>query len=95
MKDSERLDLLKDIAGTKVYETRRKESLKVMSETDSRLSQIEEIITYIEDRLAELEKEQTELHQYQVCVVCSAERELSVCVFGVGAEIKRSERSQR
>jgi structural maintenance of chromosome 3 (chondroitin sulfate proteoglycan 6) len=33
MKDRERLDLLKEVAGTRVYETRRAESLKIMDET--------------------------------------------------------------
>lgn len=33
MKDSERLDLLKEIGGTRVYEERRRESLKIMQET--------------------------------------------------------------
>jgi structural maintenance of chromosome 3 (chondroitin sulfate proteoglycan 6) len=35
MKDSERLDLLKEIGGTRVYEDRRKESLKIMTKTGS------------------------------------------------------------
>lgn len=33
MKDVERLDLLKEIGGTRVYEERRRESLKIMQET--------------------------------------------------------------
>lgn len=33
MKDSERLDLLKEIGGTRVYEERRHESLKIMQDT--------------------------------------------------------------
>ena len=36
MKDRERLDLLKEVAGTRVYETRRAESLKIMDETGER-----------------------------------------------------------
>lgn len=35
MKDSERLDLLKEIGGTRVYEERRRESLKIMHETST------------------------------------------------------------
>jgi len=35
MKGYERLDFLKDIGGTRVYEDRRKESLKIMTETGS------------------------------------------------------------
>ncbi|KAJ1569824.1 Structural maintenance of chromosomes protein 3, partial [Nowakowskiella sp. JEL0078] len=34
-KDAERLVVLKDVAGTKVYETRRIESLKIMEETSN------------------------------------------------------------
>lgn len=33
MKDRERLDLLKEIGGTRVYEERRGESLKIMKDT--------------------------------------------------------------
>lgn len=44
MKDHERLDLLKEIGGTKVYEERREESLKVMQETEGRRKRIEEVV---------------------------------------------------
>ncbi len=43
MKDSERLELLKEIAGTRTYDDRRKESLKIMKDTDNRLEQITEV----------------------------------------------------
>jgi structural maintenance of chromosome 3 (chondroitin sulfate proteoglycan 6) len=33
MKPSERLELLKEVAGTSVYEERKSESLKIMAET--------------------------------------------------------------
>jgi hypothetical protein len=33
MKEGERLNLLKEVAGTKVYEQRREESLKIMEDT--------------------------------------------------------------
>ena len=61
MKDKDRLELLKEVAGTKVYEDRRLESLKIMHETDSRREKIQQVITYIEERLAELEEEKDEL----------------------------------
>jgi structural maintenance of chromosome 3 (chondroitin sulfate proteoglycan 6) len=38
MKDSERLDLLKEVAGTRVYEERRQESLKIMQDSGNYLS---------------------------------------------------------
>ncbi|KAJ0402081.1 hypothetical protein ATCC90586_000266 [Pythium insidiosum] len=65
MKERERLELLKEVAGTKVYEERRVESLKIMQETQSRRDKILEVITYIEERLAELEEEKEELRAYQ------------------------------
>lgn len=44
MKDHERLELLKEIGGTKVYEERRKESLKILHETNNRRSRILEVV---------------------------------------------------
>ena len=64
-KDSDRLNLLKEVAGTKVYEQRRQESLKIMDETDSKSTKIDELLTYIEERLDELEAEKEELREYQ------------------------------
>lgn len=40
MSDAQRMELLKEIGGTRVYEERRKESLRVMQETESRKQQI-------------------------------------------------------
>ncbi|CAM9100462.1 unnamed protein product, partial [Phaeothamnion confervicola] len=65
MRDEERLNLLREIAGTKVYEERREESLVIMDETNSKRDKIQEVITYIEERLAELEEEKEELGTYQ------------------------------
>ncbi|OGE50113.1 hypothetical protein PENARI_c018G03726 [Penicillium arizonense] len=65
MKDSERLVLLKEVAGTQVYEARRSESLKIMHETNSKRTKIDELLDYINERLAELEEEKDELRSYQ------------------------------
>ncbi|KAL6716872.1 Structural maintenance of chromosomes protein 3 [Lecanora helva] len=65
MKDAERLILLKEVAGTQVYEARRKESLKIMSETNNKREKIDELLDYIKERLAELEEEKEELKEYQ------------------------------
>ncbi|CAG8488799.1 14077_t:CDS:10, partial [Racocetra persica] len=64
-KDPERLQLLKEVAGTRVYEQRRQESMKIIEETDSKRSKIEELLTYIEERLEELEEEKEELKNFQ------------------------------
>ncbi|GFP97186.1 structural maintenance of chromosomes protein 3 [Phtheirospermum japonicum] len=57
MKDSERLDLLKEIGGTRVYEERRRESNK--------RKQIIQVVQYLDDRLRELDEEKEELKKYQ------------------------------
>lgn len=65
MKDSERLDLLKEIGGTRVYEDRRRESLKIMQETANKRKQIDQVVRYLEERLRELDEEKEELKKYQ------------------------------
>ena len=65
MRDDERLELLKEVAGTKVYDTRRKESEALMTETDNRIVKIDEVMTYIRNRLTELEDEQKELGEFE------------------------------
>ncbi|XP_064952529.1 structural maintenance of chromosomes protein 3-like isoform X2 [Musa acuminata AAA Group] len=65
MKDSERLDLLKEIGGTRVYEERRRESLKIMQETGNKRKQIDQVVQYLEERLRELDEEKEELRKYQ------------------------------
>ncbi|KAG9047985.1 Structural maintenance of chromosomes protein 3 [Tulasnella sp. UAMH 9824] len=64
-KDYERLALLKEVAGTKVYEQRRAESLRVMDETKAKQAKIREVLDYIQERLEELETEKEELKEFQ------------------------------
>jgi len=65
MKDDERLDLLKEVAGTTVYDEKRTESERQMESNKGDRSKINEVITYIEERLSELESEKEELTAYQ------------------------------
>ncbi|EPS40286.1 hypothetical protein H072_5892 [Dactylellina haptotyla CBS 200.50] len=65
MKDQERLTLLKEIAGTQVYEQRRGESLKIMDETGLKRDKIDDLLKSVEERLDELEEEKEELKGYQ------------------------------
>ena len=67
MKDHERLELLKEIGGTKVYEERRKESLKILHETDNRRSRILEVV------ILELP-----YHAIRICLVMDREN-LGLC----------------
>lgn len=65
MKDVDRLELLKEVAGCKVYDERRLESERIMKETESRRAKVVEVVSYIEDRLNELEGEKEELKEFQ------------------------------
>ncbi|EIW66746.1 hypothetical protein TREMEDRAFT_70024 [Tremella mesenterica DSM 1558] len=65
MGDKERLNLLKEVAGTKVYEQKRAESTKLIEETEAKRSKIFDLLQYIEDRLTELEEEKAELAEFQ------------------------------
>ncbi|KAJ3670865.1 hypothetical protein LUZ60_008291 [Juncus effusus] len=65
MKDSERLDLLKEIAGARVYEELRSESLKKMQETGNKRKHIDQVVQHLEARLQELDTEKEELREYQ------------------------------
>lgn len=65
-KDSERLELLKEIAGTRVYEDRKQESEKIMAETEQKQLKIDELLEFIDERLEELEEEKKELKEFQV-----------------------------
>ncbi|KAF2230010.1 chromosome segregation protein SudA [Viridothelium virens] len=65
MKDQERLNLLKEVAGTQVYEARRTESLRIMEDSEHKREKTDESMDVISNRLAELEEEKEELRQYQ------------------------------
>ena len=65
MKDPERLNLLKEVAGTQVYEARRTESLRIMEDSEHKREKTDESMNVINNRLAELEEEKEELRQYQ------------------------------
>lgn len=65
-KDHERLELLKEIAGTRVYEDRRAESTRIMEETNQKREKIDELLIVIGKRLEELEEEKKELKEFQI-----------------------------
>lgn len=65
MNDRARLNLLKEVAGTTVYEERRAESIKIMEKTLSEQSKIDEVLEYLNERLGELESEKSELVEYE------------------------------
>ncbi|SNX83976.1 probable SMC3 - required for structural maintenance of chromosomes [Melanopsichium pennsylvanicum] len=85
-KDHERLGLLKEVAGTRVYEQRRAESIKIMQDTSAKSAKIDDLLEYIENRLRELDDEKDELREYyqrdreRRCIEYSLhQRELTEC----------------
>lgn len=65
MKEKERLELLKEVAGTRVYEEKKAESLKLIREADSKKEKTEDLLKYIFERLDELETEKKELQEFE------------------------------
>ncbi|XP_077991930.1 structural maintenance of chromosomes protein 3-like [Glandiceps talaboti] len=63
--DSHRLKLLREVAGTRVYDERKSESHTILKETEGKRDKIEDLLKYIEERLQTLEEEKEELKQYQ------------------------------
>lgn len=63
--DKQRLKLLKEVAGTKVYEDRKAEAAKMMQESETKLLNSKELLTMIDDKLKTLEHEKAELVEYQ------------------------------
>jgi len=63
--DSQRLQLLREVAGTRVYDERKDESRELLKESESRRAKIEDVLKLIRDRLGTLEQEKEELKNYQ------------------------------
>ena len=55
MTNAQRLELLKEVAGTRVYEEKRRHSKKIFQSTLNKRQKIQEVSVYIEERLQELQ----------------------------------------
>ncbi|XP_045472286.1 structural maintenance of chromosomes protein 3 [Harmonia axyridis] len=64
--DAHRLKLLREVAGTRVYDERHGQSITLLRETEGKLEKIGEFLRTIEERLQTLEEEKEELRQYQI-----------------------------
>lgn len=65
MGDAQRLAVLKEVAGTEVYEKRRVESNRIIEDTVQKRDKIDETLDTIRTRLGELEEEKEELRAFQ------------------------------
>ncbi|XP_044737873.1 structural maintenance of chromosomes protein 3 [Chrysoperla carnea] len=63
--DSQRLKLLREVAGTRVYDERREESMTILKDAEGKVSKIVDFLQTIEDKLSTLEEEKEELKEYQ------------------------------
>ncbi|GAB0091255.1 Structural maintenance of chromosomes protein [Sergentomyia squamirostris] len=63
--DAQRLKLLREVAGTRVYDERKEESENILRDTEGKVEKITEFLITIEDRLKTLEEEKEELKEYQ------------------------------
>lgn len=64
-KDADRLNLLKDVSGAKVFETKLKESQKEMINSNHKRDRIDETLKSIDDRLSDLQLESKDFKKYQ------------------------------
>lgn len=64
-KDSERLSLLKEVSGAKVFEAKLKESMKEMSNSNFKKVRIDEALLSLDARLSDLQIESNDLKEYQ------------------------------
>lgn len=64
-KDSFRLKILKEVAGSNVYDEKKQESKLILKETEDKRQNILDVLKAIEDRLAQLEIEKEELKEFQ------------------------------
>jgi len=65
MNATERFELLKEVAGTRVYDERRAESIAIIEETNQRRLNINSLLNDINLKLQKLEGEKEELKKYQ------------------------------
>lgn len=63
-RDTERLKLLKEIAGTRIYDSKRGESRNLMVQADTKRQKVKNVIEYFTERLEELREEKEELEKY-------------------------------
>lgn len=64
-KDAERLSLLKEVSGAKVFETKLRESNKEMANSSLKMDRIDDSMEKLEEKLSDLQVESNDLKEYQ------------------------------
>jgi len=65
MSDLERLRLLQQVAGTVLYDEKKRDSVSHMNDNQGRLDQVNDVLQEMQDKLTDLESEKQELQAYQ------------------------------
>lgn len=84
MKETDRYQILKDVAGTNLYEAKRRESEKLLEDTAMKRVKIDEAVAQLEERLRALEAETSELKAFETAE--RKRRALEYCIYN--AELK-------
>jgi structural maintenance of chromosome 3 (chondroitin sulfate proteoglycan 6) len=63
--DAYRLKLIKEVAGTRVYDEKKEESTKILQDTQGKIEKSSTLLGYINERLKKLEEEKEDLKEYQ------------------------------
>ncbi|KAL3115952.1 hypothetical protein niasHT_007252 [Heterodera trifolii] len=63
--DPYRLKLIKEVAGTRVFDEKKDESTKILHETQTKIEKSVQLLGYINERLKKLEEEKEDLKEYQ------------------------------
>ena len=78
MKETDRYKILKDVAGTNLYEAKKLESEKLLEETAAKRVKIDEAIGQLDERLRVLEAETSELKSFEAAE--RKRRSLEYCI---------------
>ncbi|KAI1727854.1 SMC proteins flexible hinge domain-containing protein [Ditylenchus destructor] len=63
--DPQRLNLIREVAGTRVFDEKKTESSKILVDTQGKIEKSTTLLSFIEDRLQKLEEEKEDLKEYQ------------------------------
>lgn len=66
MSDAERLELLKEVAGTRVYDEKRSQTLRMIHEAGGKKMTIDDALHMLQERMSELDQEKEEYERFQV-----------------------------
>eukprot|EP01062_Namystynia_karyoxenos_P016167 TRINITY_DN1588_c5_g1_i1.p1 TRINITY_DN1588_c5_g1~~TRINITY_DN1588_c5_g1_i1.p1 ORF type:complete len:1262 (+),score=578.53 TRINITY_DN1588_c5_g1_i1:119-3904(+) len=91
MSDEQRFEVIKDVAGTQVYENRREESVKLLEKTFREMDQIQENLAQVDQKMKDLGQEREEFKAYQE--VERKRRALQYCYYDQQAKEARSKLS--